>query len=377
MKRILSIALLPILALPVLGIQDTVTIRSRQVVPATMQDSLSVRRNREGDRFSLRADMNRDIPSGTYFEGKVQKIVFRDRRDRDDRYRDYDDRNYRDRDYRDRDYSRPAYMEVVIDRMILPDGHQIKIKAYPVAWNERSFSRDRDGRIMTKRPAKKGDSVFGGLVGGLLFGSLIDKPFEGAFVGTLVGILAAETGEKGDTVLRRDERVGIAFEKDVKFEYDGRWDRRDRDDRYDRYDNRDDRYNDRNDRSGDDRDLYDRPSSRRAEARIEVGNDRLEFRSEELPYGSGRNTMVALRTASKQLDIEVRERNNDEFRLSDRNISVDIVVGERDVRANGRTIRLTRNIERRNDVVYVPIDLFAYISRDEIRVDGTKIARPD
>jgi hypothetical protein len=352
LHRGISAGLVLTLALPS-AFAESITIRSNTIVPVVMEDELSFKDSREGDRFFARVDDDRDLPYRTRLEGRIINIE----RQRDDR---------------------PAYMDVEFNTILLPDGTSQRITAVPISLDSKYVSRSRDGRLTAKKGALKKDHyVLGGVVGGFILGSILGrKQFEGAFVGAIAGIIMAETqGKQEEVALKRNTRVGALFEKDVRIEFNGEWRRDGRIDDRDngRYDDRNDRRNDgygsdsyngrRDDRYGNhDENLI----------RIEFDGRELRFGSADRPYRNGDAVMVPLdRTASQMgIDIESTDRT---ILLEDEDSILKLEQDSSDYRLNGKRGSLSRAVVKRGSTVYVPLEVLAKMKREAITVNGEKL----
>jgi hypothetical protein len=343
---------------------ETINIRSNTVVPVILENDLSFKNSRQGDRFYARVDDGRDLPYGTRLEGRILRIE-------------------------DKRGDRPAYMDVEFTTLLLPGEKDLNIRAVPISLDSKYVERDRDGRFTAKQGAiRKDQYVWGGIIGGALLGSIIGrKTFEGAFVGAIAGIIAAESaGKQEQMVLKSGTRMGALFEKDVRVNFNGTWNGRsgdryddrygqDRDGRYDpRYDDRKDpRYDDRN-RPGSD--SYDSryPQDRYGydDLHIEYRNRELRFSRAEQPYRMGSTIMVPLERTAAQMGIDY-EYSGKTILLEDDD---DILKLEQDsdgYRLNGKRGTLSRNIIKRDGVVYVPLEILAAMKKESVHVNGDKV----
>jgi hypothetical protein len=350
------------------------------VIPVVFEDSLTMRNTRTGDRFFARVDDTRYLPAGTRMEGRVEGI----------------------REARGRE---PGMMDLQFTELVMPDGQRHRINALPVPLTDRYVNRDREGRFTVKNEVKKKEGmVLGGMIGGFILGSIFQKGLEGTVIGAIAGIVLAENDRSndGNTVITKGQRMGALINRDVNFDWrsNGRredeWDRRDdgrrEDRRDDRWDNRDDRRNDerRNDeRRNDDRreddrwsqgerrddrrdDRYDR------DTRIVFGIRDVTFPDRQRPFSEQGTLMVPLESASKQMNMRV---SRDETR-TDRYIFIDgtegylqVELGSREARLNGRRVTMPQAPVERDRVLYVPLEMLAQISRETVYLNGTRVAR--
>lgn len=336
---------------------DRIVIRDNEVIPVKFEQAVSAKSARRGDRISAMVDGDRYLPQGTRLLGRVVEVQ---RKDGD----------------------RKAFAELEFNEIELPNGQRVRADAYPVPINDRSVSRDRNGRMEAKKGTRRENVVLGSTVGGLILGSLIKKPFEGAIIGALGGILVAETdalNTNGELIVDKGQRMGAAFDREVVIDW------RDRDYRYDSDRDRDwdrDRDDwDRNDRDQDDRnrrddrDDYDRYEDRngRNDIVIEFNRRELRYDRDQVPYRIGSTTMVPLGITASQLDLEVSRTSGGVFYVEDEDNTVRLEQNKSEMRLNGKRVNLTRAITERDGLTYVPIEVFAAIKRDSLYVNGTRV----
>ena len=356
---------------------ETVRLRRGLVVPVRFEQELSLRQNRPGDRFSAVVERDRDLPSGTVFEGE---IVDMDRQRGD----------------------RAGFMQLEFLSMILPDGQRVPIQALPIRMDDRSIRRGSDGRFEAKKKLEdSGKHIIGGMIGGYILGRIMgNRRGDGIIFGALAGIVIAEAhrGEAAqEIVVKRDAHMGALFEREVQFDFDYRGDYRrnprsndpySRDDRYppdrrdDRYppdprdernrpDPRDDRYNPRYDPRDERKDpRYDRAPV------IEYNRRELRFAQDEQPYREGNVWMVPLSATAEQMGFQV-DGNGDSRRIyveDDENVLV-FELGSKTCRLNGRRVELPIALTVRNERVFVPIDAFSAAKSGQISINGTRIEK--
>src|SRR5689334_8362416 len=100
--RIVAVALAALAVLQAAMAQETIRLKRGLVIPVRFQDELSLRDSRVGDRFSAIVENDRDLPSGTVFEGRVSDI----RRGSGDK---------------------AGYMDLDFESVLLPDGGSERI----------------------------------------------------------------------------------------------------------------------------------------------------------------------------------------------------------------------------------------------------------
>jgi len=366
-----------LLAIPALSQAASTTLRRDTVLPVTFEDSLTIKENRAGDRFTVRVDDNRDLPFGTKLNGRIVNV----RPARDDR---------------------PAYMDLEFTEVVLPDGTRRNFRAVPIPLNDRYTTRDADGRVVVRKDVRKKENlVLGGALGGLVLGSILKKPVEGAVLGTIAGIVLAETDKKndGNTLIQKGQRMGALVEETVTLTYDDRgrnrdrdWDRdrdidrnrdrnRDRDWDIDRDRNRDrdrDRDWDRGrnqDRDRDDWGRDDRNDQLGRDLRIEIGRRELRYTRREQPYRLGETVMVPLDRTAEQIGLNVEKGRNGKaiYVEGEDESTLRIQIDAREARLNGRTVTMDRAVVERDGIVYVPVELLARMKNETLRVNGNTV----
>lgn len=337
------------------------TITRDTVIPVSFNDQLRISRNRAGDRFSANVIDSRDFPRGTRLDGHVQNIIAK------------------------RD-NRPAYMDLMFDAVVYPDGTRQNIAAVPVSLDSKGVYRDRDGRLRADTSKIRSENyVLGGFIGGLVVGSLIKKPFEGAFIGAIAGILAGEAlKNQSDIVADRGTKVGALIQRDFTTRYgDQRYDgRRDPYD-YDNYgrqgasregdapwrggrNNGDVRY-----------DRYGNPIGEEGRWQRDVisyeGRD-LQFDREQPAYRVDDVLMVPVESAARQLGLTVErpESSNMIFVQDDTNF-LKLEQDSTAYRLNGKRGTLRHNVENKKGVLYVPIEVLAAMKERPVYVNGAKV----
>lgn len=348
MKTYIPLAMLALVGSSAFGQSyDQIVIRDNEVVEVKFDKAINAKSTRRGDRFSATVSNDRILPDGTRLIGRVADIQ---RKERD----------------------RKAFADLEFTDIELPNGQRVSIDAYPVALNNRSVSRGRDGRMEAKKETRRDHVVIGSTVGGLILGSLIKKPFEGAMVGALGGILIAETdalNTSGDLIVEKGQKMGAAFDREVVIDWrDG-----------DRYDRRNDEYRDGDYRDGEVRDRSDRTDrsdgyeNGRNDIQVEYDRQELRFSEAQAPYRSGSTIMVPLAETAAQLDLDVTRTAERAFYLEDQDNTLKLEQNATEARLNGKRISLPRAMEVRNGVTFVPIEAFAAIKRDSLYVNGMRV----
>lgn len=306
-----------------------ITIRRDTILEGVVETELNLKKSREGDSFEVSIQKDRELPDRTRVLGTVTRLEPA-RKDR------------------------PAYAEIEFDVLVLPNGERTRINAIPVALNQKGM-RERDGRVVLDKPRgpKPEEAVLGGAIGGLIIGSILKKPGEGLFAGILAGILVGEASraENKDVVMKRGSRVGVLVQDDVRIDDQG-WNRNDRDNR----DWERERERDRDNGS----------------AVVEANGKQIFFDRNEQPFYQGRTLMVPLDTMAGRLALEV-DRRESRFYVDSKDATLRFELGSRDFRLNGKRGEMAVEPEERDGVVYVPVEVFAPLTRD-LKVNGSSVS---
>ncbi len=320
------------------AVSADIRVRRDTVVPIRFEDEVRMRSAQEGKRVRAVVLDNEDLPEGSILTGQVVRVTEGSR-------------------------NRPGSVEIRFMRLRLPAGNEIEIDAMPIPMTSQ-YVQKRGTRWMAKNgKTNTENTVIGGALGGLVLGSLIKKPFEGAVIGALGGILAAEVAKKddGDLVISRGAKAGAVLLSDLQMDDDyrsrgnsrddsddrrstgwpGRDDQTRRDDRDDR-DSRDSRY-DRQDRGG------------RNEVAIFLDSRELRFGAGDAPYLRDGVAMVPLLSTARQLKLDV-EVTGTRYLLESEEGALRLEDSSATYRLNGRRGELARPTEKRNRVVYVPLE---------------------
>lgn len=333
---------------------DQIRIRADRVVPVVVDQDLSLKDSRKGDRFTATVQDDRDLPSGTRFQGRIVDIE-------------------------QKHDGKPGYLDLEFTGIELPDGTRARISSKPIAMD--SAKKDRDGHFVAKPQVSKQAAVLGGAGAGLILGALIKKPFEGAFIGALAGIFVAETsaGDKytnGDVAVKKGSKLGALILRNFTVDYDDRHDinRRDAD--------RDGDFGKSGDRDGDiDRDRdgdRDRDSDRDRDGdsrdiRLTYREHVLNFDRDQKPYYEGETLMVPLNDIASQLDLEVDRTKDKVVYIEDDNGSLKIEQDSTAYRLNGKKGNLSTAVKERDGVLYVPIEILAAMKKEAIFLNGSRI----
>lgn len=318
---------------------NIVTIRRDTILEGVVDTELNSKRSREGDSFQVTLKKDRDLPAGTRVLGTVTRLESA-RRDQ------------------------PAFAEIEFDVLVLPNGERTRIAAVPISLNGKN-TRERDGRIVLDKPRgpKPEQAVLGGAIGGLIIGSILKKPGEGLFAGVLAGILIGEASraENKDVIMSKGSKVGVLLQDDIRIDDRNFYDRRD--DRYERDRDRD-RDHDRDER-------YERDRNRDGGAVVEANGKQIFFERDAQPFYKGDTLMVPLDTMAGRMALDV-DRRDSRIYVESSDSTIRLELGNRDYRLNGKRGEMGAEPEERGGVVYVPVEVFAPLTRD-LRVNGSSV----
>jgi hypothetical protein len=189
----------------------------RQMIPANtvvrvrLDDKLSSKTDRRGDRFSATVDRDdrSGFPDGTRFEGTITEAQ----------------RSTRDQ---------PGVLDMEVRTAILPNGSRVPVYGHLASLDDKDVRRLSDGRMEARsRKGKKFDAKWvgygaaGGAVlstvlgGGVLKGALLGA-LGGAAYSYVKGGKGGKHGEFSDVELDRGKEFGIRLDNRVAFNDLGR-----------------------------------------------------------------------------------------------------------------------------------------------------------
>jgi hypothetical protein len=297
-----------------------INLRKGDVVPVTFDQDLSVKENRQGDRFSTSVQDSSYLPLGTHLDGYISKL-------------------------QPKQGESAAFLELAFDQIILPDGSRVRIDAVPMPLDGKYVQKNPDGRYTAKKVATKGSTVAAGALGGLVLGALLKRPFEGAFIGTLAGIVVAESSKDGENLtIKKGTVAGAALQQGTAFDFSLR--------------------------PGSD------PGALPATSfDIRVGTRSLSFSGSEIPFVDGGVTMVPLKAAVTQLGWQFEAIPNAIFVETDDH-TLRIENDSANFRYDGRKGTLVRAMVKRNGAVYAPVEVLQRMTNEDVVINGTKLDRP-
>jgi hypothetical protein len=177
-----------------------VIVPERTVIQATLDQRLTSRRAKVGDRFTATLDPadRSEFPDGTKFEGRVTEAQITNA-------------------------NRPGILDATFDRAILPNGDTVRISGNLAGLDKDSVQRTRDGRLESKdRGAEKFDWkwVGYGAGAGLILGGILgdDDWLTGALVGGVGGaIYSYIRGQGGNRDTAASKYRDVVLQKGAKF----------------------------------------------------------------------------------------------------------------------------------------------------------------
>jgi hypothetical protein len=182
-----------------------VMVRQDEIIPVTLDHSLSSSMNRKGDTFTatvLTRDMDTygDIPRGTKVEGHVAAV-------------------------RRRNGDQPAILDLTFDRLRFPNGRTVKIDGTLTSLDGKFVRENANGMLVSRENVKGADQrmVYAGYGAGagLLVGVLTKRPLEGAILGGALGYILGQVKKDNNARTTRDvdlepgTQMGVKVNNDV------------------------------------------------------------------------------------------------------------------------------------------------------------------
>jgi len=183
-----------------------IIVRRDEVIPVTLDHTLSSADNRRGDTFTatVRAndsDAYGDIPEGTKVEGHIAAVHSR--------------RN-----------DQPAILDLAFDRLRFPNGRSVKIDGTLTALDGRHVERNANGVLVARNTGANGKTddrlIYAGYGAGagLLVGVLTKKPLEGAILGGALGYILGQVRKDkqqatANVTLDPGTEMGVRVNRDV------------------------------------------------------------------------------------------------------------------------------------------------------------------
>ena len=181
-----------------------VMLRANEIIPVSLDNSLSSAENRKGDTFTATVltrdfDTYGDIPAGTKVDGHIAAI-------------------------RRRNGDQPAILDLTFDRLRFPNGRTVKINGTLTSLDGKFVRENANGILVARENAKGADQrmVYAGYGAGagLLVGVLTKKPLEGAILGGALGYILGQVKKDNNARATRDVEIETGTEMGVKVNND-------------------------------------------------------------------------------------------------------------------------------------------------------------
>jgi len=172
-----------------------ITLNSGTVIPAELDEPLSSKTNRTGDRFTatIKSDEVGELPVGTKVQGIVRSAIAASGKD-------------------------PGVLDVDFTRIILPGGEARTMNGSLISLDGRTVSRDSNGRLVAKdrRAADRLKWVGIGAGAGVILGALTKgNTITNVLLGAGLGYLYNELSNQrvGDVELKAGTDFGVMLDK--------------------------------------------------------------------------------------------------------------------------------------------------------------------
>ncbi len=189
----------------------TITLESGTVIPVKLRDTLSSTDSRKGDRFratleSEDAARSLRLPLGSFIEGTVTAV-------------------------RPMEGKEPGVIALSFDRVVLPNESTYAIHGSLIGLDNKSVSRESNGRLVAKPDQKNKTLMYAGfgagaglLIGALTKGNTILDTLIGGGLGYLLGTQDKSRGAPRDVVLKPNTELGVRLDRPVTYKelYDSR-----------------------------------------------------------------------------------------------------------------------------------------------------------
>jgi hypothetical protein len=179
-----------------------VAIVTREVIPMTLDDSLSSVDNKKGDRFTATVDMRGsdgygDIPPGTKIEGHIAAV-------------------------HPRRGDRPAILDLSFDRIVFPDGRTAHINGTLTSLDDKYVRANQNGVLMARNNGGSDRRMVYagyGASAGLLVGVATRKPLEDTVLGGVLGYIAGQVSQDQrrprNITLDAGTQMGVRIDRNV------------------------------------------------------------------------------------------------------------------------------------------------------------------
>lgn len=308
------------------------------VIPVRLDETLSSKTARPGDRFTATVRYGREdagLPEGTRVEGVVREAL-------------------------PAADGKPGVLDMDFRRMVFPNGEARPFDGALSSLDGKSVRRDSYGRLVASSDKSKDRLKWVGIGAGagLLISALTkNNVLLSTLLGGGAGYLYNELTNKkpGDVNLKANSEFGVRLERQFAFYTDrpasafaathDRYDARDRDEEGDRYNRRDDRWRERGD------------TADREEIGVLVDDRSVRF-GEARPFQRGSVVFVPIEPVARAAKFDYRYDPERQM-IRARGGALRLAVGSRVALFNGERRRLDAAPEVRNGTVYVPMPFLA------------------
>jgi hypothetical protein len=184
----------------------SITLRAGTVIAVKLDQALSSNESNQGDRFIATVKVTKDkndpygLPVGTEIEGVVEKA--QPKKDK-----------------------KPGILDLSFRRLLLPDGRTYTLKGSLIGLDNKSVTRDKNGRLIANKAHRTDRLTFVGYGAGagLLVGLLTDKKNAvrdtaiGAGLGYLYGALEKDRSKVNDVKLKAGTQLGVRLDRDLTY----------------------------------------------------------------------------------------------------------------------------------------------------------------
>jgi len=185
----------------------SVSLTRGTVIAVHLQDELSSNESRKGDRFvatvddrNSKSDWRSDaLPSGSTIKGYVRSVS-------------------------PREGKRPGMLDLAFDRVVLPDGHGYSIQGSLISLDNKSITKDKNGRLIANKAHSNNRLTYVGIGAGAgaLIGLVTSRKHvvEDSLLGAGAGLLfgALEKGKSpSDVKLKAGTQMGVRLDSRLAY----------------------------------------------------------------------------------------------------------------------------------------------------------------
>jgi len=185
----------------------SVSLTRGTVIAVHLQDSLSSNESQKGDRFvatvddsSSKSDWRSDaLPAGSTIKGYVRSVSAREGK-------------------------HPGMLDLAFDRVVLPDGHGYSIQGSLISLDNKSVTKDKNGRLIANKAHSNNRLTYVGIGAGAgaLIGLVTSRKHvvEDSLLGAGAGLLfgALEKGKSpSDVKLKAGTQMGVRLDSRLAY----------------------------------------------------------------------------------------------------------------------------------------------------------------